>query len=107
MNFKDQIQDDIDTIFLDQDEFAKTFLVDDKEIVAVMIDDILQERSQRDSGNYEGVYTDKKVLSVKAADFPIRPVRGQIMRVNEGIYIVDSCGEAMGMYEITLIENES
>jgi hypothetical protein len=107
MNFKDQIQDDIDTIFLDQDEFAETFLVDDKEIVAVMTNDILQERSQRDSGNYEGVYADKKVLSVKVSDFPIRPVRGQVMRVNDGIYIVDSCGESMGMYDITLIENES
>ena len=107
MNFKEQIQEDITTIFLNQDEFAEIFNVDGKDIVAVMTDNILQERSRRDSGNYEGVYADKKVLSVKKTDFPVRPVRDQIMRVNDGIYIVDSCAESMGMYEITLMENAS
>lgn len=107
MKLKDVIDSDIDNVFLDVNEFADIFNVDGKEIIAILTDSTIQERSRRNSGNYEGVYTDKKVLSVKASDFPIRPVRGQIMRVNEGIYMVDSCGESMGMYDITLVENDS
>jgi hypothetical protein len=107
MNFLEGVLKDIDAVFLNQNEFAKTLNVDGQDIVAVITDDIITERSQRESGNYEGIYAGKKVLSVRISDFPIRPVRDQIMRVNDEIFIVHNCTELVGIYDITLVENAS
>lgn len=104
---KDYLSSDLDT-FLNTDEFAETHDIDGRQVDCVIDIDILQQLKYKDQqASYDGVYNSTKVLFVKAADMPDRPVSGQHIRVDGKLYLVKDCPEDGGMLEITLEANET
>lgn len=106
MSFKEQVQKDI-AVFLNLDEFAELHDIDGSQVLAVIDNDILKIRSDRQSERYDGVYKGEFVVFVKADNLPSRPVYGQHMRLDGRLYQVAECTENMGVLEITLEANES
>jgi len=107
MSLKDVIAADLSAVFFNIDEFAELHDIDGKQIMAIIDEDILKQRSQDKRENFDGVYRGEIVLFVKAADFSKRPVKGQRLRIDGRLMMVDSCGESDGILEITLEANES
>ena len=87
--------------------FADMHDIDGKQVAAIVDEDIIKPRSNRQSGNFDGVYRGEVVLYVKAADLSRRPVRGQAIRLDGRLMLVDDCAESDGMLEISLEANES
>jgi hypothetical protein len=106
MTLKTQIAADM-AIFLNTDDFADMHNVDGNQVAAVIDEDIIKQRSNRQSGNFDGVFRGEVMLYVKAADLPRRPVRGQAIRLDGRLMLVDDCAESDGMLEISLEANES
>jgi len=103
---KDYFNSDINTFF-NLDEFAQTYIIDGKEVPAVIDSDILKTRSNDKSEQYDGVYAGQLAVYVKAADLLERPVYGQQLRLDGKLYTVIECSEEMGVLEIVLGANES
>ena len=87
--------------------FADMHDIDGNQVAAIVDEDIIKQRSNRQSGNFDGVYRGEVVLYVKAADLSRRPVRGQAIRLDGRLMLVDDCAESDGMLEISLEANES
>lgn len=102
--FKDYLAADLNT-FLNQDEFAEPHNIDGVEMPVITDSDILKERPQKP--NVDGVYTGEITVFVRSTDLPDRPVKGQHLRLDEGLYMVLQCTESNGMLEITLEANEA
>ena len=106
MTLKSQVAADM-ALFLNTDEFADMHDIDGNQVAAIVDEDIIKQRSNRQGGNFDGVYRGEVVLYVKAADLSRRPVRGQAIRLDGRLMLVDDCAESDGMLEISLEANES
>lgn len=107
MSLKDVMAADISAVFLNPDEFAAEHNINGVQMVALVDSDIIKERSNRISGNFDGVYKSEVSLFVRAADMTKRPVRGQALRLDGKLYVVSDCSEAEGMLEILMDVNDS
>lgn len=99
MSFKTQIAKDIAKAFLNADEFADTHDIDGVSVVCVIDTDILHERSTLVS---DAVFGNQIALHVSASALSDKPVHNQLMRIDDGLYLVREVAENMGMYTITL-----
>lgn len=88
--------------FFNADEFADTHNIDGRDLVVVVDNDRLKERSKKE---YDGISVGEILYFVKAADFGERPEEGtpQIFGGRQ-MYVFDA-REDMGMYEIILKQN--
>lgn len=106
--FKDAVAADIKRTFINALEFADLHDINGTEVLAVVDRDVLEERNARSYAEYaEGVYSAQIKVYVDAADMPNRPVRGALFRLDGERYLVDECGENMGVLEITIEANET
>lgn len=96
--FKDAVAADIKGVFINSDEFADVHDIDGASITCVIDTDLIHERSTMVSESLFGLQC---VLHVSTLDID-EPVRGQIMRLDGQLYIVQEIAENMGMYDITL-----
>lgn len=99
MSFKTQIAKDIANVFINADEFADSHDIDGVQVVCVIDTDILHERSTLVS---DAVFGNQIALHVQASAFAEKPVHNQLMRIDDGLYLVREVAENMGMYTITL-----
>ena len=94
MTFKEQIQQDLDTVFLNLDEFAELRRVEGKQIPVVVDNDQLVKLKQ---GQILGLVEADMLLMGKQTDFP---VDGREM-------IVTNSGTDMGLIEVALRQNRT
>jgi hypothetical protein len=99
MSFKTQISQDISSVFINADEFADTHDIDGVPVVCVIDTDILHERSSLVS---DAVFGNQIALHVQASAFSEKPVHNQLMRIDDGLFLVREVAENMGMYTLTL-----
>lgn len=104
MSLKDIIAADVDMLIA-EDEFAKYHDIDGEKILCVVDGDEFKSRSNREHGQYEGIYKDHKVVFIKEADLGYRPVFGQDITLDGVIYLVTECRADCGMLEISLDAN--
>jgi hypothetical protein len=105
--FQDCLGADLGT-FLNPDEFGKVHDVDGQHVTCIFDSDIYEDlkySAQREL--FGGIYVSTKVLFVKAADLPDRPVKGQHIRIDGELYLVTECAENAGMLEIILEANDA
>lgn len=104
MSFKDQIQRDLDTVFLNLDEFAELHRVEGVQIAVVVIKDELDKLKK---GQILGLVEADMLLMGKKADFPDDLEPGRLLNVDGREMIVADSGENMGLVEVALRQNRT
>lgn len=102
MTFKEQLQKDAETIFLNQKEFTEIHMLNGKEVPMIIDSNELMERGKRIQSYEEGIYKKQMLIYIKVEDFGALPVVGNILWLDQKQYrITDSVNED-GIYSIHL-----
>ena len=104
MTFKEQIRQDLDTVFLNLDEFAELRRVEGKQIPVVVDNDQLVKLKQ---GQILGLVEADMLLMGKLADFPADMEPGRLLNVDGREMIVTNSGTDMGLIEVALRQNRT
>lgn len=106
--FKDMVAADVKAVFINQLEFADMHNINGVMVNAVVDRDVIKDRQARAgvSEYSEGVFADEMLVYVAADDLTRKPVRGEIFRLDGGLYLVQEVAENMGVLEITITANE-
>lgn len=102
VTFKDQIRQDLDTVFFNLEEFAELHRVEGKQIPVVIDDDLLQKLKQ---GQILGLVEADILLFGKESDFPKNLNPGRLLNVDGRELILEKAGKSMGMVEVSLRQN--
>lgn len=103
MGFKEDIEDDIESSFLDIDIFADKHIVDGREIVASIDGDVLKKRGENDEKSHEnGTHRKRMVLYANIKELGKLPAVNNIISVDGRKYVVTESCESAGMAEVTL-----
>ncbi|MCL1866617.1 MAG: hypothetical protein FWF82_04335 [Oscillospiraceae bacterium] len=102
MSFKEQMERDLDSVFLNTDEFADIHRVDGKEIPAVIDKDGIVKLKK---GQVIGMAESDMLLMAKVGDLPPQKSPGSFFNVDGREYIVESWNVNAGLAEIALNQN--
>ena len=110
--FKDCVAADVDLAFFNGNEHAELHTIDGKEMLVVLEDHDLKERSSHwEAGakqNFDtGLYKAVTILQVKTVDYGPKPIVGKKLVMDKGTdyqrtYSIAACGEECGVYRMTL-----
>ena len=104
MGFKEQIQKDLDAVFLNLGEFAELHRVEGKEIAVVVDNDQL---TQLKKGQILGLVEADMLLMGRESDFPANLPPGRLLNVDGRELIVQNSGKDMGLIEVALAQNRT
>lgn len=100
--FKEQIREDVGTIFLNPFEFADIHVVNGTPM-AILIDANEQiEREKRMSHHIDGVYQDGFLAYVSSYEYGPLPAQGSYIEIDDTKYRVEDAVEEDGVYSLTL-----
>lgn len=100
--FKDFVQSDITTVFANEDEFAKTVLINDMPMVIISDNDAV---NPADTSRQRATYD--VLLHVSSSYFEHIPQSEMMMKFEDEKYRIKSVSENMGMLTIGLSRNDS
>lgn len=103
--FKDMIERDITTVFLNADEFAEIHNLNGTDCVCVISTEQTDDRRAFLQGvkrTPDGLHGDYITICVKISDLESVPKQGTNFKVDGKRYTVDSCTSDMGMLTIVL-----
>lgn len=100
MDFKEMVEADITSVFLNPEEFGETHRIGDQDVVCVIDRDVY---GQKDAG-FEGITDNTMTLYAKAGSMP-RPSVGKKLPVDGSFHLVQSVSVEMGMLVIRLEES--
>ena len=106
-SFKDVLKDDVNSTFMNLDEFADTHIVDGKEIPVIIDENEIIEREKKMKSNMDGVYVKQKLIYVKANDFGALPAISRAIMLDGKRYIVIDAIDEQGVYSITMESNRT
>ncbi len=105
--FKEQISKDIESTFLNLDEFSDLHMINGVEM-RCQIDNIEQiKRQQRPNQNADGLFIQQKLIYVNSADFGPLPKQGSMLRLDRRSYRVKDAINEGGVYSITIEANQA
>lgn len=104
MNFKERIRQDIDTVFLNLEEFAELHRIEGKEIPIVIDNNELTKLKQ---GQILGLVDADMLIFGRCVDFPDDMNPGRLLNVDGREMIVTNTGVDMGMIEVALKQNRT
>jgi hypothetical protein len=102
MSFKDIVQQDLDNIIFNTEEFAEVHTIDGKQLKVAVDNDALMERSKKE---YDGISVGEILYFVKALDFGELPEEGTPQAFDGRMMYVFNAREDDGIYEIILRQN--
>ncbi|CAI3560366.1 MULTISPECIES: hypothetical protein [Clostridium] len=97
MNFKEQIEHDLNSFF-DPEIFGEYHIIDGQEIVIVPDNQLLKIKNEKE---YDGIIQADLLYFVKASDID-EPISGEIQNIDGVLYTVLECKNNSGVYEVTL-----
>ena len=104
VGFKEQIQKDLDGVFLNLDEFAELHRVEGAQIAVVVDNDQLNKLKK---GQILGLIEADMLLMGRASDFPADLEPGRLLNVDGRELIVANSGKDMGLVEVALRQNRT
>lgn len=111
MTFKEQIAKDNRTVFMNQDEFAETHLINGVEMPCTIDNNELIDREKRyqykKSLYADGIYLKQLLIYVRAEDFGPLPAIGRIVTFDKKSYIVSDAINEDGIYSLCLEANKT
>jgi len=105
--FKELIQADVKSVFLNDLEFADPHTIDGREMPAIFDDIENIEREKKMKSHMDGIYARQILLYVAASDFGSLPAQRRILKVDGKNYTVVDATDEYGVYTITLEANRS
>lgn len=97
MTLKDDIVADIESVFLDEDDFAERRVVEGQEVVAVFYEDELQPADSN-----MGLVVKTFVLQAKTGDLPPAKKPGATIDIDGRLYVVQTWRTDCGMAVVKL-----
>lgn len=107
LNFKDTLQNDVKTVFINPAEFGEPHKVNGREMMIVLDDLEHIEREKRMKSNMDGVYVKQILFYVALEDFGPLPAQGTIVKLDDKRYLVVDATDECGIYAITMEANKS
>ena len=111
MSFKELVDQDNRTVFMNLDEFADTHVINGKEIPCIIDNNEMIDREKRyqykRSLYADGVYLKEVLLYVKAEDFGPLPAVGRALTLDKKSYIISDSIDEGGIYSISLEANKT
>lgn len=104
MDFKEQIRQDLDAVFLNLGEFAELHRIEGKQVAAVIDDDELREYKK---GQILDMVEADMLILAKADDLPRDLDPGRLLNVDGREMLVVKAGNDMGLAEVALRQNRS
>jgi len=104
VTFKEQVQQDLDAVFLNTDEFAEIHRVEGAKIAVVIDSDTLNKLKQ---GQILGLVEADMLLMGKTSDLPADLDPGRLLNVDGRELIVVNSGRNMGLTEVALKQNRN
>ena len=104
MSFKEQIRKDLDSVFLNLDEFAELRRVEGKRIAVIVDDNQLTNLKQ---GQILGLVNADMLLMGREEDFPANLEPGRLLNVDGRELIIENSGRDMGLVEVALRQNRT
>lgn len=104
MNFKEQIQKDLGSVFLNLGEFAELHRIEGKQVAVVIDDDELRELKK---GQILDMTEADMLILAKADELPRDLDPGRLLNVDGREMLVAKAGEDMGLVEVALRQNRS
>jgi hypothetical protein len=104
VTFKERVQQDLDAVFLNLDEFAETHRIEGKEIPVVMNNDELNTLKK---GQILGLVEADVVIFAKEDDLPHDLDPGRLLNVDGRELIVVKSYRHMGLAEVALRQNRT
>lgn len=104
MTFKEQILEDLDTVFLNLDEFAEEHRIEGVVVPVVMNNDQLETLKK---GQILGLVEADIVIFAKVEDLPRDLDPGRLLNVDGRELIVVKAGRNMGLVEVALRQNRT
>lgn len=104
MSFKEQLQQDLDDVFLNLDDFAELHRVEGKQIAVVVDNDQLNKLKQ---GQILGLVEADILLMGRESDFPANLEPGRLLNVDGRELIVANSGKDLGLVEVALRQNRT
>lgn len=96
MGFKEQVEADRHSVFVNLAEFGEDHTVDGKTVRCV-----IDQRDRGSDGAAYGVSQDGLRIFARSEDMPARRLPGMVMSVDGIAYMVESWGDDMGVAEVT------
>lgn len=93
MSFKDILNDDVNNIFFNIDEFSERHNIDGSDMPIMIDEDELQEYKIRREGDYEGLYKATLLFYVRKSDIGSKPAINSLIDFDDKIYKVLSSSE--------------
>lgn len=106
-NFKDYVALDLDAVFFNVNEFAETRTIDGTEMLVIIQQPGVEERSAHWEGGAkqsfdEGMYKADLVLYVKRKDYGPMPKSDKLITIDKKDYRIKACSLKAGAYRMTL-----
>lgn len=102
MTFKEQLEKDVRTTFLNPKEFGEVHTVNGKEMVIILDNNEQIEREKRANQRTDGIYKNQKLIYVAAPDFGPLPKQGVRLVLDKKNYTVMDAIDEGGIYSITM-----
>ncbi|UZP01928.1 hypothetical protein JW813_09265 [Clostridium botulinum] len=99
MNFKEQIQEDLNNIFFNIDEFGEKHYIDGIVKTVLVDNETLKERNQKE---YDGIIQADLLYFIKSKDLVKKIKVGELQRFDGAVYTVFDVKYDSGIYEVIL-----
>lgn len=111
MTFKEQVQHDIDAVFMNLEEFSGIHTVNGREMAVQIDSNEMIEREKRHR-NRQGVYSDgvyikELLIYVRAEDFGKLPAVGRVLTLDGKAYTISDAIDEDGIYSLSLEANRT
>ncbi len=105
MGFKEQIQEDMEKVFFNEEEFAELHSINGREILVVEDSDELAALYIGRDVHTEQLFRDSILFHVRKGDLGMEPVTGMYLEYDGRCLLVTDVKEDEGMYTIILEVN--
>lgn len=102
MSLKDILQEDLNTVFFDLEEFAEIHLVNGMEMNIIIDGNELGERKATSGKHFDGAYSSTMLMYVKAEEYGAKPKVGSMIVLDQKHYKVTDVVDEGGVYSITM-----
>lgn len=100
MSLEDDMAGDVDSVFLNEQEFASRHVVEGREVPVILYDEEMEPNSPE-----FGLVLRKRMLQGKLEDMPSGKRPGQTLKMDGRLYMIHSLRSELGMLVFTLTEN--
>ena len=102
--FKNAVKKDVESVFINHDEFAESHTIDGVRVVCIVDKDITAGRDGREV-NFDGVFVNTLTIYVSTSHIENRPVEGQYIDLDGETYRVMNVSDEDGILAIIVEVN--